>query len=313
MYYLQTAYSIAFTLWEICTKMAQVWRFGYGSNIGLQNLEKKGLNPTRCVAGTISGFELYWKQAFSPFVEPAWAGIRTHPKGEDGELHGTAFLIPEEEAEKLDVQERGYNVQPSKFTSYDGEVIEGVGLYVNKSGSQGGEEGIPSLRYLRLMQRGAKEAGLSEEWIQRLDSTPYYVTPLKVREKTMGWIKEFEEDPARKDEMWKSEELSKYNGSDEACPVHISVMGYIVKANPVQRSFPSWRGHDITRRNLLQFNAKSLDKNDIRYDQQGFRPLPKMHCCSDEEKEFLFQNLDSLLHSGGTIAARLKDFTDDQE
>lgn len=296
------------------TNMGHVWRFGYGSNVGLQNLrEKKGLNPARCISGTISGWELYWKLAFSPFVEPAWAGARTHPEGDRGELHGTAFLISEEEAEKLDRQEAGYNVQPSKFVAYDGEVIEGVGLYVSKSRPQGGEEGIPSLRYLRLVQRGAREAGLSAEWIERLDSAPYYMTPPEVREKTKGWIHEFESDPARKDEMWTSEELSKYNGSDDAFQVHISIMGYIVKANPECRYFPSWKGHDITRRNLLQFNANSLDQNDIRYDQPGFRPLPKVACCSGEEKEYLFQNLDSLLHKGCRIVARLRDFVDDQD
>ena len=53
---------------------------------------------------------------------------------------------------------------PSRFVAYGGEVIEGVGLYIGKSGPQGGEEGVPSLRYLRLMQNGAREAGLSEEW-----------------------------------------------------------------------------------------------------------------------------------------------------
>lgn len=293
-----------------------MWRFGYGSNIGLRNLrEKKGLHPERCVAGTVAGWELYFKAAFSPHVEPAWAGIRTHNADEEGagELHGTAFLIPEEEAEGLDRQEAGYNVLPSKFVSYDGEVIEGVGLYVGKSDHEGGEEGVPSLRYLRLMQNGAREAGLAKEWIERLDSAPYYVTPPEVRRKTEVWMAEFDEDPARKDAMWTAEELARYDGSDPAAyPVHISVMGYIVRADPEKWHFASWKGHCITRRNLLQFNGKSLDKNDIRHDRPGFRPLPNLACCTDEEREFLMQNLDSLLHRGGTIVARLKEFVDDQ-
>eukprot|EP00581_Thalassiosira_minuscula_P016100 CAMPEP_0183727138 /NCGR_PEP_ID=MMETSP0737-20130205/24954_1 /TAXON_ID=385413 /ORGANISM="Thalassiosira miniscula, Strain CCMP1093" /LENGTH=295 /DNA_ID=CAMNT_0025958697 /DNA_START=7 /DNA_END=894 /DNA_ORIENTATION=+ len=293
--------------------MGHVWRFGYGSNIGLKNLrEKKSLNPQRCLAGTIAGWELYFKKGFSPYVEPAWASIRTHPDGDAGELHGTAFLISEEEAEVLDRQEGGYNVHPSRFVSYDGEVVEGVGLYVGKSGPKGGEEGIPSLRYLRLMQDGAREAGLSKEWIERLDSIQYYVTPPEVRSQTEAWIAEFFADPARKDSLWTSEELSKYDGSDPAFPVHIASMGYIVKVNPERSYFSSWKGHSITRRNLLQFNGKSLDKNDIRFDQPGFRPLPKLASCSDEDREFLTQNLDSLLHKGGTIVARLKDFVDDQ-
>ena len=90
-------------------------------------------------------------------------------------------------------------------------------------------------------------------------------------------------------------------------------MGYVVKVNPELWYFTSWKGHCITRRNLLQFNGKSLDKNDIRFDQPGYRPLPKLADCSDEEREFLMQHLDSLLHQGGTIVARLRDFLDDQD
>lgn len=292
--------------------MSHVWRFGYGSNVGLNNLEKKSMNPTRCVAGTIAGWELYFKKAFSPYVEPAWAGIRTHPDGDAGEVHGTAFLIPQEQADALDRQEGGYNVLPSRFVSYDGEVIEDVGLYAGKSGPQGGEEAVPSLRYLLLMQNGAREAGLSEEWIRHLDCVSHYVTPPEIRTKTEAWITEFSADPARQDELWTSEKLSKHDGSDPNLSIHVSVMGYIVKLDPEHRPFASWKGHCITRRNLLQFNGKSLDKNDIRFDQPGFRPLPKLACCSDEETEYLFQNLDSLLHKGGTVVARLKDFLDDQ-
>lgn len=274
---------------------------------------KKSLNPTRCVAGAIAGWELYFKTAFSPYVEPAWAGIRTHPDGDAGEVHGTAFLISEDEAAALDRQEGGYNVMPSRFVSYDGEVIEGVGLYVGKSGPQGGEEAIPSLRYLRLVQNGAREAGLAEEWIRRLESVPHFVTPPEVRSQTEAWIAEFDADPARKDELWTSETLSRLDGSDPDVPVHVSVMGYIVRLSPERKPFGSWKGHCITRRNLLQFNGKSLDKNDIRFDQPGFRPLPTLASLSDEEREYLFQNLDSLLHKGGTIVARLKDFVDDQD
>ena len=285
-----------------------VWRFGYGSNIGLRNLrDKKGLHPARCVAGTVAGWELYFKVGMSPLVEPAWAGIRAHPEGKgNGEVHGTAFLIPEDEAEALDSQERGYNVLPSTFVAYDGEVVEGVGLYVPKSGAQGGKEALPSLRYLRLMQRGAREAGLSEDFIRRLDAQPHYVTPPEVREQTEQWISEFRGDPGRKDDVWTGEQLSRHDGSDTAFPVHVSVMGYIVKVNPERGVMSPWKGHDITRRNLLQFNGRSLDENDIRHGQPGFTPLPTMATCSDEEKEFVFQNLDSLLHRGGIIVARLE-------
>ena len=294
--------------------MSGVWRFGYGSNIGLKNLQKKNLNPERVVAGAILGWDLYFKKGYSPYVEPAWAGVRTHADGERGQLHGTAFLISEEEAAGLDTQERGYNVLPTKFIAYDGEVVEAVGLYVGKNGTGGGPEALPSLRYLRLMQNGAREAGLAQEWIQRLAATPHYVTPPEVRHKSMRLIEEFEADAARKNVVWTAEELSKHDGSHPDRPVHISSMGYIVKAHPKHPAFGSWKGHDITRRNLLQFNGKNLDTADIRVGQPGYPgPLPDVSRWSAEEKEFVFQNLDSLLYPGGIIVGRLKAFADANE
>ncbi|KAL9183416.1 hypothetical protein ACHAXT_005203 [Thalassiosira profunda] len=289
-----------------------VWRFGYGSNIGLETLRsKKNLNPTRHVAGSIAGWELCFKPGIA-HVEPGWAAVRPAKENEgEGKVHGSAFLIPEEEAAGLDRQERGYNVLPVQFVAYDGEAIEGVGLYVPKSGwSEDAKEGTPSLRYLRLLRNGAREAGLCEEWIRHLDSVPHYVTPPEVRGQTERWIAEFHADPEKKDEVWTAEELSKHDGSNAEYPAHVSARGYIVRVNPEKMVFSSWKGHAIERRNLLQFNGKSLDTGDIRCGEPGFRPLPDLACCSEEEKEFLLQNLESLLHGGGVIVARLEDFVD---
>ena len=126
------------------------WRFGYGSNLGLKTLrEKKNLTVSRYLVGTIKGWELYFMRGLNEYVEPAWAAIRPH----HDELHGSAFLIPNEEAEGLDRQEGGYNVLDVTLTTYDGEVIENIGLYVPKKPYVEGvsPEGIPSYRYLKLM------------------------------------------------------------------------------------------------------------------------------------------------------------------
>ena len=261
--------------------------------------------------GTIEGWQLYFMPGFK-CVEPGWAAIRPHLEGKS-ELHGSAFLIPDDEADGLDRQEGGYDVLPCKFTSYDGECIEDVGLYVPKNGMSTIEEGTPSLRYLRLLQNGAREGGLSDEWIRLLDSFPHYVTPTEVRAQTELWISEFQADPDRKDEVWTAEELSKYDGSDPSLPRHTSVMEYVVEIDDKCWVFSSWTGHNITRRNLLQFNGKSLDTNDIRHDEPGFRPLPKISDCSEEEKEYLMQNLETLLHRGSKIVGKFKPFLVDQK
>mmetsp|Transcript_48764 Transcript_48764/g.103681 ORF Transcript_48764/g.103681 Transcript_48764/m.103681 type:complete len:341 (-) Transcript_48764:72-1094(-) len=314
-----------------------VWRFGYGSNIALSTLRtKKNLNPRRHLVGTITGWELYFSPAI-PYVEPGFAKIRpvVEERNEEecnenlgkygsteNQLHGSAFLIPRGEADGLDRQEASYRVHPSRFVSYDGDVIEGVGLYVPKKyiadgrifvpDSDGQEEpGVPSLRYLQLMQRGAREAELSESWIKKLDAFDHYVTPDDVRDRTLGWIREFHDDPERSDCVWTMEELSRHDGSEESRPPHVAVMQYVARVDSKAWVFASWKGHCVTRRNLLHFRGQSLDVNDIRWNEDGFRPLPKVSECSDEEREYLLQNLETLLHRGGTIVAKLKECIDD--
>jgi len=185
------------------------WRFGYGSNIGLRTLrEKKNLNPIRYLVGTIKGWELYFNTGLNEYVEPGFAAIRPpiNTNINNVELHGSAFLIPNDEAGGLDKKEAGYNIQSVQFTSYDGEVVT-VGLYIPKKPFIQGEskEGIPSYRYLKLLQDGAKEGKLASHWIEHLDSFQYYITPPKVRSQTLQWIAEFHADESKKDEVWSAE------------------------------------------------------------------------------------------------------------
>jgi hypothetical protein len=124
-------------------------------------------------------------------------------------------------------------------------------LYV--ASSRGGKEskdvkdGTPSQRYLYLLQNGAREAPLSKEWIEYLDSFKYYITPPEVRAQTEKWISEFHADPERKDNLWTVEKLAKHGGSHDAFSAHISVVQYIVDVSNVGRVFKSWKGHTVTR------------------------------------------------------------------
>merc|ERR1712232_877014 len=143
------------------------------------------------------------------YVEPGFAGIRSNA---GSTLHGSAFYIPEDEAKALDRQEGNYDVLPSKFQTYDGKISIGdVGLYVprqrnNNNNNNNNKEGIPSLRYLKLLREGAREGGLPEDWIQHLDSFPHYVTPPDIRAQTKKWISQFNDDDSRKNVLWTAEE-----------------------------------------------------------------------------------------------------------
>ncbi len=250
-------------------------------------------------------------KGLNEYVEPAWAGIRPSPHAE---LHGLAFFIPNAEADGLDKQEGGYNVEEVAFTSYDGEVFN-VGLYVPKKPYVEGvsSEAIPSYRYLKLLKDGAREGGLAQHWLDMLDSVEHYTTPTHVREKTLQLIEEFHSDETRKHELWSAKKLAQHDGSDpENFPTCTSIMQYIVQLDKKAWVFQSWKGHNITRRNLCQFNGKSLDANDIRHDEPGYRPLPKVCDCSEGEKEYLMQSLEGQIHRGAIIVAQFEPFLADQ-
>mmetsp|Transcript_13413 Transcript_13413/g.19152 ORF Transcript_13413/g.19152 Transcript_13413/m.19152 type:complete len:310 (-) Transcript_13413:113-1042(-) len=288
------------------------WRFGYGSNLGLKTLrEKKQLSVKSYHVGTIKGYELYFMKGLNEYVEPAWAAIRPSPHAE---LHGSAFLIPNAEADGLDKQEGGYNVVDVAFTTYDGEVFN-VGLYVPKKPFVEGvsSEATPSYRYLKLLKDGAREGGLAQHWLNMLDSVEHYTTPTHVRQKTLQLIEEFHSDETRKDELWSAEKLARHDGSDpENFPTCTSIKQYVVQIDKKAWIFQSWKGHNITRRNLSQFNGKSVDANDIRHDEPGYRPLPKLCDCSEGEREYLMQSLEGQLHRGAVIVAQLEPFLADQ-
>jgi ribosomal protein S16 len=293
--------------------MTDQWRFGYGSNLGLTTLrQKKNLNPKKYLVGTIAGWELYFNGGLNEHVEPGFAAVR--PADAD-QLHGSAFLISDEEVKGLDRQEAGYNVVYVKFVSYDGEVVENVGLYVPKKPFVKGEskEGIPSYRYLKLLRDGAREGGLADHWIKHLDSFNYYVTPPEIRTKTLQLISEFDADDERKNNLWTSAKLALHDGSNAAYPAHTSILGYVLEINPEIWVFSSWKGHNITRRNLLQYRGQSLDASDIRYNEYGYRPLPKLSDCTAGEREYLMQSLDSQLHRGSKIVGSFVPFLADQE
>jgi hypothetical protein len=59
--------------------------------------------------------------------------------------------------------------------------------------------------------------------------------------------------------------------------------------------------HNITRHNLLQYRGQSLDANDARHNESGYRPLPKLSEYTDGEKEYLMQSLEGCTRSGAAI------------
>jgi cation transport regulator ChaC len=260
-------------------------RFGYGSNMSVDNLrKKKNLDVGFSAPGIAHGWELGFFSAIA-HVEPAFAMAQEAP---NGQLHGLVFEIPSAQAEALDKQEKGYDVVVVPVHLYDGRVIN-AGLYSRQNGSD--PEALPSLRYARLLAKGAREAGLAEDYATQLEQR-FYVTPPQVRAITLAAIEAAAESP-----LLSMDEVA---GS---IPPRTSLMGMVVEVEP---PFASWKNHDITRRNLIHFRGLSVDTMDVRYGQPDFFPLPRPQ--TNEETEYLWQNLDCLIHRGGKIVGRLREW-----
>ena len=82
---------------------SSVWKFGYGSNISPDFLRtKKQVAVLDCKRCVLNGFVLSFPLGRGlDLVEPSMATLRREA---DGFVHGTACLLPHEDAVKLDVQ-----------------------------------------------------------------------------------------------------------------------------------------------------------------------------------------------------------------
>eukprot|EP00008_Paramoeba_atlantica_P004438 CAMPEP_0201487334 /NCGR_PEP_ID=MMETSP0151_2-20130828/12356_1 /ASSEMBLY_ACC=CAM_ASM_000257 /TAXON_ID=200890 /ORGANISM="Paramoeba atlantica, Strain 621/1 / CCAP 1560/9" /LENGTH=268 /DNA_ID=CAMNT_0047872337 /DNA_START=31 /DNA_END=837 /DNA_ORIENTATION=+ len=264
-----------------------VWKFGYGSNISRSNLEtKKTLKVMDYDVGVLKGYKLYFFEAIE-FVEPAFATLAEG--NESDEVHGSVFQIPKEDALRLDKQEPSYLIAKKKIVTYGGREIEAE-VYLPKSLKAAA---LPSQRYLNLMIRGADEGGLKEDYVGRLRKHPFYV-PLK-------------ETLERREKLPKPETLQQFTAEElKEKKEYVSIMGFVLEAPKDKFVFDSWKGRDVTHRNLLHFQGKSLDVLDVG----GI--YPKVSELEEVEREYLRQNLDRYTQVDGTIKGALKEFWEAQ-
>ena len=102
-------------------------------------------------------------------AEPYFSGMTAE---EGAEVHGVAFCMDMESAANLDRNESGgYYKQNVTLKAYDGRDLCGF-IYMNRTPPQGDFE--PSARYLGVLVKGAKQAGLNPDYIDKLSKRPVY-------------------------------------------------------------------------------------------------------------------------------------------
>ena len=235
-------------------------------------------------------------------VEPYFSGLTAC---EGAEVHGVAFCMDAESAAQLDRMEGGgtsYDKTSVHMTSYDGRDLEGF-IYINKTAPKGDFE--PSSRYLSILVKGAKDAGLDADYIAKLSNRQVYQPDditLQSRKKRPN--------PDSLPEIT-VEELAKHKG-DHPEP-WLACLGYVIATKVLFVQEAAHQGRDITTRELMRHHGIPLDAN----DDAGQPPYPILKDLSKEELEYVTRWLDHYeLNPDGTskeaIVGYLKEFKDQQ-
>ena len=277
----------------------RVWKFGYGSNMSLENLrQKKGLKPLDGKRVSIGGFSLSFPEGNGiDFVEPSFATLK---RINGAEVHGVAALLSVEDAENLDAQEGAYLVELHEARTYEGEHID-VEVYVSIDLSPDHPESWCSERYKALLVRGAEENNLRQEWIDKLRGLPVYTPSVETLR-----ARDLLPPPTVLPSMTIAE-LAQHGENSEGRPIYVSACGYIFEHTPI---FKVMWGRDVTNRNVMHYRGINLRQ----HDDGGRRPFPRLSELEPGELEYALRYRDRFAHKcvGGAPVAVLREFWDDQ-
>jgi len=275
---------------------------------------KKGIHVSRHCPAVLHNYILAFNLMGVQYVEPAFAGLR---QKEGGEVHGIAFCMDRESEVLLDRVEgvgMAYRKEWVTLKGYHGKQMDGFVYLPIKD-----MEGLPSARYLELLCKGAREAGLAEHYIASLTARDVY-TPGKLEEvvrirkkreeqlRSLPEITSVQLETEGRDGYWTS-----VLGVVVTLPTHPHPMMSIVWQYAV---CPTMEPHhntpglatDVT--NNLVKHHRGQTKLPLQHQDQQFPVVAQL---SVEEVDAIQGWLDHFMLCGGsTLVGRLKEFTQRQ-
>lgn len=142
--------------------------FGYGSNINFTSLKAKGVVPVKSELAVLKA----WKLVFNVrhwFRHEGGVGNIIETGQPDDYVEGIVHLCDEEDLSKLDLMEsygEGYDRVEVELETASGRVTAytyvGLPPFVDDSC-------LPTKRYLNIILQGARSAGLSPKYIDKLE------------------------------------------------------------------------------------------------------------------------------------------------
>ncbi|KAG8459090.1 hypothetical protein KFE25_002497 [Diacronema lutheri] len=155
--------------------------FAYGANNDQQLMRRRiGSEPLAAEPAVAQGFRLAFTALGVP-PEPGFASIE--PAHGLSECHGVLYTLTFEQMARLCATEAvpvAYAVVSLKVRTYHGQSVGAATLRANGVGAL--LESMfgpirPSERYLNIIRAGARESGLSEEWLTHLGALAHYGAP----------------------------------------------------------------------------------------------------------------------------------------
>lgn len=148
--------------------MKPIIYFGYGSNINLISLKSKGVDPLSSEVGTLKGWQLKFNVQHWFRHEGGMGNVE--PSEDPGQhVEGMVHFISSEHLQALDAVESygvGYDrveveVETESGT-YTALTYVGLPAFIDNTC-------LPTRRYLNIIINGAKKAGLSSSYVERLE------------------------------------------------------------------------------------------------------------------------------------------------
>ena len=280
-----------------------MWTFVFGSNMSVANVEnKKGLKVLDYEVGVVKGYKICFNIPAMSKVEPTFANAN---KASEDEIHGVAIKISEEDMTTLDAQEY-YPILYDKVTvtveGYSGRKIENCSMYTNtKENLLPLEKQYTSSRYLNLLIKGAFEANLNKEYIEKLKKTKTYEADDETKAIRSASPPPASLQPFSFEKLFstKSESLGipTETGMKSGQEAYVAILGYVIKMPRDKCPFSSHLGRDLSSRSLRHFRGEPTDKD----DDMGRPPYPVLDNINPEEVEYLYYWLDHYLEKGEVV------------
>ena len=149
----------------------EIWYFAYGANMHDHTFRvRRGIRPRECRCGCLRGYQLRFNLDGRPKGRAAPANLCLDP---NAKVWGVLYRITRRDLMHLDRTEgvpgRGYRHVAVEVEDPAGQLLPAI-TYI----AQGKEvDGKPSLRYIKLLQDGARGHGLPEYYVRFLEAVDH--------------------------------------------------------------------------------------------------------------------------------------------